>query len=82
MRIQMIKRTRILILYGALLCGMVFSAMALTSNTVYAACDCQRIAEDVNSYCSVNGGVAYFYCTPSYLQFRCAFGSMHGGPCQ
>lgn len=82
MRIQMVKKTRIFLLYAALLCGIVFSATTLTSTTAYAACDCQRIAEDVNQYCSVYGGVQYFYCTPSYLQFKCAFSSVHGGPCQ
>lgn len=82
MKVRMIKRARTLVLYAALLCGMVFSAMTLTSNTAYAACDCQRIAQDVSSYCSVYGGVQYFYCDPTFLRFKCAYSSWHGGPCQ
>jgi hypothetical protein len=81
MRVQMMKRARFLILYAALSCGMVFSAMTLASNTAYAACDCQRIAQDVGSYCSEYGGVQYFHCDPTFLQFKCAFSSWHGGPC-
>jgi hypothetical protein len=82
MRVQMVKRARMLALYAALLCGMSFSALTLAGNTAYAACDCQRIAQDVASYCSVYGGVQYFSCTPSELHFKCAFSSWHGGPCQ
>jgi hypothetical protein len=77
----MMKRARTLFLYAVLLGGMAFSAMTLTSRTAYAACDCQRIAQDVAAYCSVYGGVQYFYCDPTFLQFKCAFSSWHGGPC-
>lgn len=82
MRFQVVKRVRMLSLYAALLCGMIFSAMTLAGNTAYAACDCQRIAQDVSSYCSVYGGVQYFYCTPSEMRFKCAYSSFFGGPCQ
>ncbi len=81
MRMQLMKKTQILILYAALLCGLLFSALTLTSRTAYAACDCQRIAQDVGGYCSQYGGVVYFYCDPTFLQFRCAYSSWHGGPC-
>ncbi len=82
MRTQIIKRVRSFILYTGLLCGMLFSAVTLTGSTAYAACDCQRIAQDAASYCSVYGGVQYFYCDPSYLQFKCAYSSWVWGPCQ
>jgi hypothetical protein len=82
MRVQMIKKTRRLLLYAVLLCGMAFSAMTLTSSTAYAACDCQRIANDAFEYCSVYGGLQYFICNESEVHFKCAYGSWIGGPCQ
>ena len=81
MRALMVKRARILILYVALFCGMVFSAMTLTSNTAYAACNCTQIAYDVSQYCSVYGGIRYFYCDQSHYQFMCAFSSFFQGTC-
>lgn len=77
----MMKRTRNLVLYAALLCSMVFSAMTLAGNTAYAACDCQRIAQDVSSYCSVYGGIQYFRCDSSQFQFKCAYSSFFQGYC-
>jgi hypothetical protein len=78
----MVKKIRMYVLYVALLSGMLFSAVTLGSNTAYAACDCQRIANDAFEYCSTQGGLAVFYCTESEVHFRCAFGNFHGGPCQ
>lgn len=82
MRFKVVKRARMFVLYAALMCGMIFSAMTLSASTVYAACDCQRIAQDVASYCSVYGGVQYFSCTASEMHFKCAYSSFFGGPCQ
>ena len=82
MRFQVVKRARMLALYAALLCGMIFSAMTLAGNTAYAACDCQRIAQDAFEYCSVSGGLQSFFCNESEVHFRCAYGSWIGGPCQ
>ena len=82
MRFQVVKRARMLALYAVLLCGMIFSALTLAGNTAYAACDCQRIAQDAAQYCSVYGGLQYFSCNASEVHFKCAFSSWIGGPCQ
>jgi hypothetical protein len=82
MRIHAMKRIRTLFFYAVLLCGMTFSAMMLTSRTVYAACDCQRIFNDAVQYCSIYGGLQFFSCNESEVHFKCAFSSWIGGPCQ
>jgi hypothetical protein len=81
MRTQVMKKARSVILYAALLCGMVFSALTLASNTVYAACDCAAIANQVGAYCSQYGGVVVFQCNETQYQFQCAFTGRRGGFC-
>jgi hypothetical protein len=78
----MIKKIRSFALYFALLSGMLFSAVTLSSNTAYAACDCERIFQDAVQYCSIYGGLQYFSCNASELHFKCAYSSWIGGPCQ
>ena len=82
MRTQAMKKIRTLVFYATLLCGMAFSTMTLSTSTVHAACDCQRILNDAVQYCSVYGGVQFFSCNESELHFKCAFSSWIGGPCQ
>jgi hypothetical protein len=52
MKVQMLKKARTLLLYAGLLAGMLYSALAVTTRPVHAACDCSAFdQETVDAIC-------------------------------
>jgi len=86
MRIQIVKKTHIVLLYVALIVGTVYSALAVTTRPVYAACDCSFFTQDVvdticqGPSCFATGGTL-LGCDPSGFYILCNNGCRVGGTC-
>ena len=86
MKVQMLKKARTLLLFVVLLAGMIYSALAVTTRSAYAACDCSQFTQEIVDFicqgppCLADHGDLQ-QCDPNGFVILCRGDCFVGGSC-